>query len=151
MRLAFCVACGEREADALEHHHLVPRAAGGSDDEANLITLCHVCHGKAHGYERAHVRRLTKIGLAAAKARGVKLGGARGAVLSVEAKAKGVEVRKEKAQSWASDLSSTLAEIQAGGATSLREIASELNTRGVKTPRGGEWSAVQVQRLLARV
>lgn len=77
MRLEFCVACGERDAEKLEHHHLVPRSAGGSDEESNLITLCYVCHGKAHGYERQHVRKLSKAGLAAAKARGVKLGAPR--------------------------------------------------------------------------
>jgi Recombinase len=39
-------------------------------------------------------------------------------------------------------------ELQAAGATSLREIASGLNERNITTPRGGEWSAVQVQRAL---
>jgi hypothetical protein len=32
MKLAFCVACGS--TDDLQHHHLVTRAEGGSDDEA---------------------------------------------------------------------------------------------------------------------
>jgi hypothetical protein len=36
------------------------------------------------------------------------------------------------------------------GATSLRQIAAVLNERGITTSRGGEWSAVQVQRLMAR-
>src|SRR5436309_3733439 len=40
-----CRACGdsctEGEADV---HHLIPRAAGGVDDAANLITLCDGCH-----------------------------------------------------------------------------------------------------------
>lgn len=68
MRFAFCVACGEKEAGALEHHHLVPRSAGGSDDETNLITLCHFCHGKAHGYERMNTRVLVKAAQDAIKA-----------------------------------------------------------------------------------
>jgi hypothetical protein len=34
------------------------------------------------------------------------------------------------------------------GATSLRQIAAGLNAKGIATPRGGEWSAVQVQRAL---
>jgi hypothetical protein len=44
MRLAFCAACGS--AEDLQHHHLVTRAEGGSDDERNLITLCGPCHAK---------------------------------------------------------------------------------------------------------
>ena len=44
MRLAFCAACGS--AEDLQHHHLVTRAEGGSDDERNLITLCGPCRAK---------------------------------------------------------------------------------------------------------
>jgi len=44
-----CRACGETcsqgEADV---HHLIPRAAGGVDDPANLITLCDGCHAAHH-------------------------------------------------------------------------------------------------------
>ena len=32
----------------LEVHHVVPRIRGGSNDEANLITLCSSCHGLVH-------------------------------------------------------------------------------------------------------
>ena len=46
MKLGFCVACGS--TDDLQHHHLVTRAEGGSDDESNLITLCCDCHLKLH-------------------------------------------------------------------------------------------------------
>ena len=38
-------ACTEGEADV---HHLIPRAAGGVDDAANLITLCDGCHAAHH-------------------------------------------------------------------------------------------------------
>ncbi|MBK6782139.1 MAG: DEAD/DEAH box helicase [Gemmatimonadetes bacterium] len=44
-----CRDCGEKcsqgEADV---HHLIPRAAGGDDDPANLITLCDGCHAARH-------------------------------------------------------------------------------------------------------
>src|SRR5438132_1281747 len=44
-----CRECGEQcsrgEADV---HHLIPRAAGGVDDPANLITLCDGCHAAHH-------------------------------------------------------------------------------------------------------
>jgi hypothetical protein len=32
----------------LEVHHIVPRAAGGRNEVANLVTLCSRCHGFAH-------------------------------------------------------------------------------------------------------
>jgi hypothetical protein len=43
-----------------------------------------------------------------------------------------------------------IAELQAGGATSLQDIAAGLNQRGITTARGGTWSARQVARVLAR-
>jgi hypothetical protein len=41
-------------------------------------------------------------------------------------------------------------EIQKSGVTSLRGVAKALSARGVKTARGGEWSAVQVSDILRR-
>lgn len=101
--------------------------------------------------ERRAISARTKAALAAAKARGVKLGGDRGAVISAEARAKGVAVRKARASGRAADLTAIVAEIRAAGATSLREIAAGLNARGVPAARGGEWGAVQVRRVLARM
>lgn len=46
MRLTFCAACGSTED--LQHHQLVGRGEGGSDDERNQITLCHGCAAKLH-------------------------------------------------------------------------------------------------------
>ena len=44
-----------------------------------------------------------------------------------------------------------VAEIQGQGISTLRAIAAELNAQEIDAPRGGQWSAVQVQRVLARV
>lgn len=33
----------------IQIHHVIPRGQGGSDFAENLITLCSVCHGQAHG------------------------------------------------------------------------------------------------------
>jgi len=42
--------------------------------------------------------------------------------------------------------------LQKAGATSLRAIADGLNAQGIPTARGsGEWSAVQVMRMLERI
>jgi hypothetical protein len=43
-----------------------------------------------------------------------------------------------------------VAEIRAAGASSLREIAAGLNARGFVTARGGQWSAMQLKRVLGR-
>jgi 5-methylcytosine-specific restriction endonuclease McrA len=41
----------------LEVHHIVPRSKGGTDDPANLITLCQRCHAKKHGFKRRENKR----------------------------------------------------------------------------------------------
>jgi 5-methylcytosine-specific restriction endonuclease McrA len=67
--------CGNTDIDNLEHHHVVPRSLGGSDEEANLLTVCSPCHGVVHGMARkVSIRDLTKAGVAQAKAEG-RVGG----------------------------------------------------------------------------
>jgi DNA invertase Pin-like site-specific DNA recombinase len=93
----------------------------------------------------------TKAALAAAKARGKKLGGNRGVKLSRGAQMAGCAVRSKKAAERAADLAPTIAEIQQSGVTSFRGIATALNERSIPTARGrGRWSAVQVQRVMGR-
>ena len=92
----------------------------------------------------------TKAALAAAKRRGKKLGGDRGARLTVKARAAGRAVLVARAQGRASDLAATIKEPQAAGCESLRAIAKGLEGRGIPAARGGKWSAVQVARLLDR-
>lgn len=101
--------------------------------------------------ERKMISTRTKAALAAAKARGQKLGGDRGVVPTAAAQAKGGAATKAKACDRAADLAPILAEIRAAGASSLRQVAEALNARGIPTARGGRWSAVQVQRAEARV
>jgi ATP-dependent DNA helicase RecQ len=44
-----CVECGgDLKADGAHVHHVLPRAAGGSDDPANLVSLCPMCHAAVH-------------------------------------------------------------------------------------------------------
>jgi DNA invertase Pin-like site-specific DNA recombinase len=94
----------------------------------------------------------TKAALAAAEARGTKLGGYRWDIQSVAGKgnAESVRVRSRKADKLANDLKEVINVIKAEGSTSLRQIAASLNERRMPTARGGEWSAVQVQRLMKR-
>lgn len=41
-----CSTCGSRRE--IELHHIIPLAAGGTNDYFNLISLCHDCHMKLH-------------------------------------------------------------------------------------------------------
>jgi hypothetical protein len=96
----------------------------------------------------------TKAALAAAKARGKRLGCPNGIAPLVEAgKGNVASVAKIKANAdkRAQDLAGTLADVRAHGATSLRIVAAELNRRGIKTARGGRWHAASVKRLEGRV
>lgn len=101
--------------------------------------------------ERKMISARTKAALAAAKARGTKLGGDRGNIASVRALGTeaSVKARQAKASGRAQDLGPIVEAIRAEGATSLREIAAGLNERGITTAKGGAWSAIQVSRVLA--
>lgn len=96
--------------------------------------------------ERALISARTKAALAAAKARGTKLGNPRLAI----AQPMGAAAGRAKAARFAEGVAPAIREAQASGATSLRQIASVLNARGIPTARGGAWAATQVRDILAR-
>jgi DNA invertase Pin-like site-specific DNA recombinase len=98
--------------------------------------------------EAGMISARTKAALAAAKRRGVKLGGDRGARLTAKARAAGRAALQARAQNRALDLAPTIQELQAAGCESLRAMAAGLEERGIPALRGGKWSAVQVARLL---
>ncbi len=98
--------------------------------------------------EAGLISERTRKALAAAKARGQKLGNPQNLRNQDLGGANGRVSRSRIAQGRASDLTPIMAEIKADGAVSLREIAAGLNQRGIQTTRGGSWSAVQVKRAL---
>ena len=101
--------------------------------------------------ERRMISERTKTALAAARKRGVKLGGYRaGAKLTVKMRKAGNEANARKAAQRATEVAPVIAELQAAGATSLRAIANGLNERGIPTAQGASWSPTQVMRVLAR-
>ena len=97
--------------------------------------------------EAGLIGQRTRAALAAAKARGVKLGGYRGEQAARAAAA----AKAAQANAHAHRLKDMVAVIRAGGMASATGLAKELNRRGITTARGGSWQTVQAQRLLARL
>jgi len=106
----------------------------GADTDPFLLHLYAALAEK----ERALISRRTKDALAAAKARGVRLGGLR---------PKGLEFQREAAER-AERLRPVFAEL---AGMSARKAAEELNRRGTATPEGGKWYATQVIRVRQRL
>lgn len=96
--------------------------------------------------ERALISGRTKSALAAAKARGVKLGNPK----LERARGQAVAALKAEADRAAGNVLPIIAELQKSGAKTLRQIAEALNARGIPTPRGGAWYAASVRNALAR-
>jgi DNA invertase Pin-like site-specific DNA recombinase len=115
--------------------------------QANRLTV-HILAAVAE-HETAMISQRTKAALAAAKARGVKLGNPANLRNRIDGSAKGNAAKTAKADKRAADLLPIIAPLKAGGA-SLRQIADGLNRCGVPAPRGGDWSAVAVKRILDR-
>jgi DNA invertase Pin-like site-specific DNA recombinase len=101
--------------------------------------------------EAGMISARTKAALAAAKRRGVQLGGDRRARLTAKARKAGNAANTEAARNRAADVAPVIKELQAAGAESLPAIGAGLNARGIPTACGsGSWSAVQVARVLER-
>jgi DNA invertase Pin-like site-specific DNA recombinase len=104
--------------------------------------------------EREAISSRTKAALAAAKARGVRLGNPRLAMVaprSPEDAMRASVAASAVAKKRAEDLRDDVAEARAAGAVTLRGIAAHLNSRGIPTPRGGVWAAASVSRLLEQL
>lgn len=109
--------------------------------------------------ERRAISTRTKAALAQAKARGVKLGGfrdvrrdgtTRDRAVAPGAADASLKARQARAAARGADLAPIVAELKAGGVTSLNGLAKALTERGVPATRGGSaWSPSQVSRLLA--
>jgi DNA invertase Pin-like site-specific DNA recombinase len=98
----------------------------------------------------------TKAALAAAKARGTKLGGDRGYRPASPPDARAGGAASGAARSLAADhaafrLLPVMEQIKADGASSLRDVAAALAARGIPTPTGhGQWTATTVRRIITR-
>jgi DNA invertase Pin-like site-specific DNA recombinase len=104
--------------------------------------------------EAGLISERTKAALAAAKARGVKLGnpnGARALKGRQVGNKEAVAATKANAEQRACNLRAIVDDLRSQGFTSVRAIAAQLNERGVLTARGGAWHPTSAARLLSRL
>jgi len=105
---------------------------------ANRLTI-HILAAVAE-HEASMISARTKAGLASAKSRGVVLGKSMDAVKAD----KGRAAQHQIADRNAAKVKETISDLLSAG-RSLRKIARGLNSMGVSTPRGKEWSAQAVK------
>lgn len=107
-------------------------------------------------FEGAAISQRTKAALAAAKARGTALGGRRvsaraWAGIAAQGRKAGVAVRSKNANAWALDVWPVIEDLQQSASTTLQAIADGLNERAILTRCGGEWTPMQVSRVMNRL
>jgi DNA invertase Pin-like site-specific DNA recombinase len=116
---------------------------------ANRLTL-HILAAVAED-EARRISERTRVALAAAKARGVALGGCRSHSFSAQERscgsARGGAVRAAQARERALALKPVLDELRAKGCQTLQALADALNERRIPTERGGRWHAASVSNL----
>ncbi len=96
--------------------------------------------------ERSLISARTKAALAAAKARGTKLGNPKLAT----ARKSAISAIKGEADRAAANVLPIIEDIRKSGIATLRQIADSLNARGIPTARGGKWHAMTVRNILTR-
>lgn len=112
--------------------------------EANRLTI-HILAAVAE-HEAGMISARTKVALAAAKARGVKLGNPN---LTDDARKLGRIATAAKAVDDAQRVRPIVEGLKLQG-MGLREMARELNRQGIRTPRGKEWTATAVKNAIER-
>lgn len=112
--------------------------------QANPLTL-HVMAAFAQ-HEREAISQRTKAALAAAKARGTRLGNPTPAA----SLSKGKDTIRARANGFAEKMAPLIEKLRTEGASSLRQIANTLNGHGFKTARGCDWTAAAVRNVLNR-
>ena len=117
--------------------------------QANRLTI-HIMAAIAE-HEAKMISDRTRAALAAAKARGKRLGGFRGRTGTAADCAKARQAKSLAAAARAADIAPVIDDIRTAGANSLRSIANELNERGITASRGGVWSGAQVRAVMARM
>lgn len=100
--------------------------------------------------EAGMISQRTKAALEAVKARGVKLGNPNLKPGTPQTARRAAKVRTAQAKAKAADVLPYVKAARKAGASSLSQIATALEARGIRTPRGGtSWAPSQVARILA--
>jgi len=111
--------------------------------EANDLTI-HIMAAFAE-HEASRISQRTKDALAIAKARGVALGKAGPGNLKPN-----IEARQAAANAFAEKLRGQLEGFRLRRLTQ-RQMVNEMNDLGLSTMKGGKWSLLQLQRVIARL
>lgn len=111
--------------------------------QANKVMI--QMHAVMSEWERDQISARTKAALAAAKARGIRLG-----IAGKNNLKRNIEDRKNAADLFATSLSGLIQSFKVSG-LSQRAIVEQLNQIGIRTAKGGEWSLVQLQRVMRRL
>lgn len=99
--------------------------------------------------EARKISARTKAALAAARARGVALGGFRGRSLTDTDRGAGLAARQSVARARAAALKPIIDELRLAGVVTLAAVAEALNKRSIPAPRGGAWAPAQIGRIMA--
>jgi DNA invertase Pin-like site-specific DNA recombinase len=117
--------------------------------EANTMTVGVMAVVAQH--EREAISYRTKAALAAARARGKRLGGYRSRAPSIAMhQSEGVEAARQRALLAAEERREAIESLQRQG-LSLNAIAARLNADSVRSSRGGAWTATAVKRTIERL
>ena len=138
--------CFECEViEDLQEHHVVPKSRGGT----KTVTLCYECHMKAHGRSGKGLdhKRLTKEGLAAAKAKGVVLGNPNPARSLALCKAATIARGNATAEKYGA----LIVSLRDSG-LSYRKVALEMTNMGIPSPSGKPvWNKNSVQNIYKKI
>lgn len=117
----------------------VPLVAADNPHASRLVL--HMLAAVAE-FEREQISHRTKAALAAAKARGVKLG-TTGKALAAR--------HSEEAHGWSLSLRAVVEEARKTGATTPTRLAAYLNDSAIASRHGGRWHPSNAARLLRRL
>lgn len=98
--------------------------------------------------ERKMISTRTRDALAAARARGIKLGAPKAKL--AKARQKASAAKTSAADRHAANVLPIIKDMRRTGVTTLRDLADALNVRGIATARGGKWHSATVRNVLAR-
>ena len=136
-------ARGDGRRMAYRHHNAAaePATAVAMTSEASNLAMLMLGFG-GFGFATFLISRRTKDALAAAKARGVKLGGFRGRPATAEDRALAVRAVVAKADARAADLAPISGRLDPNSSLSLNEMARRLTAAGLPTVNGSAtWTA----------